>query len=278
MTFYAKKICWMILWLIASIAFFGAHAAGAAGTNQVLMPALSRNESFIHESTGVTINYGNASQGYVMIKHEKTDWKLKVRISMGKTVYTYDLNNKGKFEVFPLQMGDGNYRILIYKNEEKDNYTLLTGKTIIVALANPHISYLYPNQYVDYTETSKAVAKAADLCKGLETEREKFKAIYNFCSRRIVYNYQLALTPSKERNTSVDKVLDERKGICLDYAVLMACMLRSQGIPTQVVIGHADGIYHAWNKVLLDGKWYRCDATYAATGGTAQVYQEERRY
>ena len=130
------------------------------------------------------------------------------------------------------------------------------------------------NQYISYTESSKA----AGLCEGLQTQREKFRAIYSFCSRRIIYNYLLALSPSKEHRTNVDLVLVKRKGICLDYAALMACMLRSQGIPTQVVIGYTDGVYHAWNKVFLDGKWYRCDAIYAATVGMAEVYQEVRHY
>jgi len=250
----------------------------AVADTEILMPKLSRNQSFILNSKGVTINYGNASQGYVMIRHEKTDLKLKVRISMGKTEYTYDLNNRNRYEVFPLQMGDGNYKIHVLKNEEKDTYTLITGKTIIVEMANSYMPYLYPNQYVNYTPDSMAVAKAAELCEGLRTHREKFRAIYKFCSRRIVYNYQLALTPSKERQTNVDQVLEKRKGICLDYAALMACMLRSQGIPTQLVIGYADGIYHAWNKVLLEGNWYRCDPTYASTGGMVEVYREERRY
>ncbi|MCL2810471.1 MAG: transglutaminase-like domain-containing protein [Clostridia bacterium] len=263
-------ICWMMLCCIAPTV--------SIGESQFLMPVLSRNQSFILETKGVTINYGNASQGYVMIRHEKTDLKLKVRISMGKNVYTYDLNSRNRYEVFPLQMGDGNYRIVVLKHEGNDAYKLITGKTIIVEMANPHIPFLYPNQYVNYTADSKAVAKAAELTAGLNTDREKFAAIYNFCSRRIVYNYQLALTPTKEHRVDVDKVLENRKGICLDYAVLMACMLRSQGIPTQVVIGYADDVYHAWNRVLLDGDWYRCDPTFSSAGGIAQVYREERRY
>ena len=257
---------------------FGMAPIAAIAENQVLMPVLSKNQSFIFTSQGVTINYGNAAQGYVMIRHEKTDLKLKVRISMGKNVYTYDLNSRNRYEVFPLQMGDGNYKIVVLKHEGDDAYKLITGKTIIVEMDNAHVPFLYPNQYVDYTADSKAVAKAAEITAGLKTDREKFTAIYNFCSRRIVYNYQLALTPAREHRTNVDMVLEKRKGICLDYAVLMACMLRSQGIPTQVVIGYADDVYHAWNRVLLDGDWYRCDPTFASAGGMAQVYREERRY
>ena len=270
-------ICMMLLCVAASGALPAAAEAGHTGTHQAPM-RMPSNSSYAVRKNGATIDFGNATQGYVMIKHEKTDIKLRVRISMGATEYTYVLNGQNAFEVFPLQMGSGKYRIQVLSRGVRNYYTAVASKTLEVDMADPNIAYLYPNQYVNYSESSKAVAKAAELCEGLQTDREKFRAIYNFCSRRIIYNFQLALAPSREHRVDVDKVLAERKGICLDYAVLMACMLRSQGIPAQVVIGHADGAYHAWNKVLLEGKWYRCDATYAATSGIADVYQEERHY
>jgi len=249
----------------------------AAAQAETLMHMPSTSQYAVRKN-GAVIDFGNASQGYVMIRHEHTDMKLRVRISMGATAYTYELNGQNTFEVFPLQMGNGTYRVQVLASKARNHYTLSASKTLDVKLDNPHLPYLYPNQYVDFSESSKAVAKAAELTAGLETDREKFRVIYNFCSRRIIYNYQLALTPSKEHRTDVDLVLEKRKGICIDYAALMACMLRSQGIPAQVAIGFADGVYHAWNKVLVDGKWYRCDPTYAATLGMAEVYEEERHY
>jgi hypothetical protein len=79
----------------------------------------------------------------------------------------------------------------------------------------------------------------------------------------------------------VDVVYDTEKGICFDYASLMAAMLRSQGIPTKLVMGYVapNNTYHAWNEVYIAGvgwvrirgqiyfdgvKWTRMDATFAA--------------
>ena len=76
----------------------------------------------------------------------------------------------------------------------------------------------------------------------------------------------------------VDSTLSEKKGICFDFAALMCCMLRSQGIPTQLVIGYADACYHAWNRVYVDGQWRLIDTTSEITSLVVRQYTPERRY
>jgi transglutaminase-like putative cysteine protease len=78
----------------------------------------------------------------------------------------------------------------------------------------------------------------------------------------------------------LDDVLTRGKGICFDYAALMTGMLRSQGIPTKLVLGYAGEVYHAWitvyseetgwiaNIITFDGHtWNLMDPTFTATGG-----------
>jgi transglutaminase-like putative cysteine protease len=61
----------------------------------------------------------------------------------------------------------------------------------------------------------------------------------------------------------------------------MTGMLRSQGVPTKLVVGYAGDAYHAWINVYsedtgwIDGviyfdgaKWMRMDPTFAANGGS----------
>ena len=75
-----------------------------------------------------------------------------------------------------------------------------------------------------------------------------------------------------------------KKGICFDYASLMAAMLRSQGIPTKLEVGYSGQAYHAWISVYLqetgwvdgiisfDGKdWTLMDPTLAAGNDRASV-------
>jgi hypothetical protein len=242
------------------------------------IPELSGDKKAIYASKGVVIDYGNASQGYVFIKYKETDKHLKIRISVDKKVYTYDLNRDGEYEVFPLQMGNGKYKAQVFQEVKNGSYMQLGGKTIDVTLDDPSLPFLYPSQYVNYGADSVAVATSFELCDGAADDHEKIKTIFVFCSRQIQYHYERASSSKAGYLPDIDAVLEERKGICFDYAALMACMLRVQGIPTQLVIGYADRLYHAWNNVKVDDKWYRYDPTFASTGNTVQSYTEERRY
>ena len=76
---------------------------------------------------------------------------------------------------------------------------------------------------------------------------------------------------------NLNKIYKKKKGICFDYAALMAAMLRSQRIPTKLQVGYAGEAYHAWiscyvdeigwvdNIISFDGKdWSLMDPTLAA--------------
>ena len=51
-----------------------------------------------------------------------------------------------------------------------------------------------------------------------------------------------------------EDLLAQKKGICFDYAALMTAMLRSQDIPTKLVVGYTGNLYHAWINVYLEGQ------------------------
>ncbi|MBQ1472846.1 MAG: transglutaminase domain-containing protein, partial [Lachnospiraceae bacterium] len=42
-----------------------------------------------------------------------------------------------------------------------------------------------------------------------------------------------------------------KKGICFDYASLMSALLRSQQVPTKLVVGYSGTAYHAWISVYI---------------------------
>ena len=78
----------------------------------------------------------------------------------------------------------------------------------------------------------------------------------------------------------IDETLSTGKGICFDYSSLMAAMLRSQHVPTKLVVGYAKQAYHAWINVWSDeegwitkeihfdgNEWKLMDPTFASTGG-----------
>ena len=125
------------------------------------------------------------------------------------------------------------------------------------------------------------MAKAAELIKaaGAKTDLEKVTAVYHYVVNNISYDYDLAATVAPGYLPDVDKVLESGKGICFDYAAVMAAMLRSQNIPCKLVVGFAGKVYHAWINVYIEGvgwvdqliyfdgkTWSLMDPTFVSSG------------
>ncbi len=99
-------------------------------------------------------------------------------------MYTYDLNGSGESEVFPLQMGDGQYTCTLYANTEGSKYAQSGRVTVSVSLSDEAAPFLAPNQEVWYTQDSAAVQKSYELCEGLSSDAEKFDAIRQFIEKK----------------------------------------------------------------------------------------------
>lgn len=237
----------------------------------------------VYQKGGSSIDVSNASQGYVMVKQTGVSKRLKVQIVKDDKKYNYDLNNDGTYEAFPLQMGEGSYKIRIMQNKEGNTYFELYSATIDVKFDSANAPFLCPSQYVNYNADSAAVKKAFDLCVNAKTDVEKLTAIYSWIITNVKYDSNKAATVQTGYLPTVDHTLNTKTGICFDYAALMAAMLRSQGIPTKLICGtvSAADLNHAWNEVYLEGQgwvtvriyfkgseWERMDATFAASGGS----------
>lgn len=256
--------------------------AAAAPVATTLMPVASGTD--VRSNAKAAIDVSNMTDGYVMIKYTaSTTAKLKVIITGPSGVkYTYNLNNKGSYEVFPLSDGNGKYTIGVYKNVSGTQYSTDHSASIEVKLKNEFAPFLLPNQYVNYTDKSKTVAKAAELTKGAKTEVDAVKAVYDWVVKNLTYDKDRAAQVQSGALSgylpNLDDVLAKKKGICFDYAGLMTAMLRSQGIPCKLVVGYAGKTYHAWidvysetegwisGAIFFDGeKWERMDPTFASS-------------
>jgi len=232
-----------------------------------------------------TIDYSNASDGYVMVKFANSTTKeLRVLITgPSKTQYQYTLKKNGTYEVYPLSDGNGSYTVGVYEQVSGSSYATAVSGTIDVKLTDEFAPFLRPNQYVNFTEKSTVVEKAADLIKNADTLTDKISAIYSFVVANLTYDRELAANVKSGYLPDVDAVLARGKGICFDYAAVMTAMLRSQGIPTRLVVGYAStaagAVYHAWidvysesegwinNVIFFDGEtWKLMDPTFASTG------------
>lgn len=240
-----------------------------------LMPEASGSAVF--SQNGGEIDYSNASQGYIMVRYSGSG-KIKVLVyyNGGSSFYQYNIPDGGGYTVLPLQSGSGTYRVRFMQNVSGSVYAELCSKEIGASIGGSGCT-LYPNQYVNYTRSSAAVAKARSLCSQAASNSAKVSAIYRFITANIRYDYAKANSVQSGYLPNVDSTLASKKGICFDYSSLMAAMCRSQGIPTRLVIGTASVGYHAWNEVYLGG-WIRYDATFGAAGQTVSSYTAEKYY
>lgn len=257
-----------------------------APKSSMLLPQASGTK--VQSNAKAAIDYSNTADGYVMVKYTAaTSQKLKVIVKGPKTTYTYNLAADKAWDTYPLSDGSGAYTIGVYENVSGTKYAGVLSQSISVTLKDEFAPFVRPNQYVDYENAPKTVAKAAELVSGKTKELDKVQAVYDFVVKNIKYDKQLAATVKSGYLPVLDTVLEKKTGICFDYAALMAGMLRSQGIPCKLVVGYAGQTYHAWisvyteengwveGVVYFDGtSWQRMDPTFASTGNQSSTVMQ----
>ena len=250
--------------------------APEAAVPDILKPMASGTKE---KRTGkAVIDYSNTGDGYVMAQYTaKTDKRLKVQIKGPATTYTYNVT-PGKWEVFPMSDGNGSYKVSVFENVSGNKYASVVSTTVNVTLADEFSPFLRPNQYVDYSVADNTLLKAQELIGGETEMLKKVEKVYNFVVGNLTYDKEKAATVKSGYLPVLDSVLAEKKGICFDYAALMAGMLRSQGVPCKLVVGYAGTAYHAWisvwsadtgwvdGAIFFDGSvWQRMDPTFASS-------------
>lgn len=246
-------------------------------TPKVLKPAADGTAAYGNDI--VSIDASHLSDGYVMVKYMGSNLKVRMLLTTPDDVkYTYCLKTDGgSYEVFPLTGGSGRYELGVYENTHDTKYSTAFTCQLDVTLSDEFTPFLYPNQYVDFTEDSETVAKAEELAETADDDLDVVANVYHYVVDNISYDEKKAANTSSEYLPVADETLVTKKGICFDYAALMAAMLRSQGIPTKLEIGYAGKVYHAWistyisevgwvdNIIQFDGKsWSMMDPTFAA--------------
>lgn len=220
--------------------------------------------------TAMAAEYFDTSQvskGVIKVSYTSSA-RLKVQITHGSdTPYNYDLNNKGTVESFPLQMGNGAYKISLLENTSGNSYKVVATTTVNLNLQDANSVYLNSIQTVNYGVSPKAVAKAVELTKGTSDPAKKADILWDYMVKNNAYDYNKLATLPSTYVPAPDSTLVQKSGICYDFASLYAAMMRTQGIPCRLVKGYAPDYatgYHAWNEVYDSAKkqWITVDPTY----------------
>lgn len=214
------------------------------------VPMPSSPGTMIAKAANGSIDYSNARYGYISACYTGDRGKCKLRIEANGDTYDHDLDPNGKTEYYPLSMGSGKYKVSLFERIEGSSYSVVLRQEFEANIDNSLSPFMYPNRYVNYSKGSSSTYKAAEVCAGKTKTIEKIAAIFVWVTDNITYDYNLAATVKSGYVPNPDNTISRKKGICFDYASLMAAMLRSQGIPSRLVIGYASpDIYHAWNEV-----------------------------
>ena len=66
-----------------------------------------------------------------------------------------------------------------------------------LTLRDPFLPFLYPNQYVNFTDTSATVAKGKEIVQaaGAADDLSKVSAVFNWVTNNFTYDYDLAANP-----------------------------------------------------------------------------------
>jgi transglutaminase-like putative cysteine protease len=290
-----------IIWLLLALLLMLPGCGGASGPTPSVPPRehTDPNQQYqappfadaaFHESAAegsdtVQIDLSATASGYIAVAAE-SEKRLKFQAIKDDMTYTYNLSSQREPSIFPLQCGNGTYRFRVMENVSDNKYAEVYSVECDVVLDDEFQPYLRPSDYVDYSRGSACVAKAAELAGGAGTALDVVAAVYDFVCKTVRYDMEKAQTVQSGYLPVPDETMSTGRGICFDYASLAAAMLRSQGIPTKLIMGYVspDGLYHAWNMfyteetgwVAVEFKvsgpaWIRLDLTFSA-GGTDESF------
>ena len=218
-----------------------------------------------HADTSVEFNKEYLDKGIIAIKYVSSEpLKCKVMIQFKEQKYTYNLKSGKNFTNFPLQLGNGSYRIGVYQQVEGTKYTELASETVDLKLDDSTKVYLTSIQLINWSAKMNTVTLAQELTKNKTTEKEKIEVCYQYMIQQFQYDYAKLKNIEYDYVPTIDDVVKKKLGICYDYSAVFASMLRSLNIKSKLVMGYTPNVkeYHAWNEIFIDGKWVTVDTTF----------------
>lgn len=252
---------------------------------QLYLP--STDYQVTYQENNVSVDASHTSSGYIMVNYSGHNEKVKIQVtSPDQNNYTYPVTYLNQFVTYPLPGGNGTYKITVLESVDltKNLYATCFTQQIDVSLENEYLPFLYSNYYISFNKDSLCVKKAQQLAKKCYSSLDVVSNVYNYIIKNIKYDKEKANNVQYGYVPDPDQTLNDKTGICFDYASLTCAMLRSQGIPTKLEVGYVGEVYHAWiscyvdetgwidNIIEFDGKdWSLLDPTLGANNKSKDV-------
>lgn len=147
------------------------------------------------------------------------------------------------------------------------------GASIFVNHENPKVRELHRRALAEEDESGRKLSRKER--KALEEPAGRAEALRLFVER------YLERKDLESVLATASEVAESASGDCTEHAVLLAALLRADGIPSRVVFGliYIDAFagqrqvfgYHMWTQAHLDGRWVDLDATLARPFDAAHI-------
>lgn len=124
------------------------------------------------------------------------------------------------------------------------------------ALPGLVVPYILPSRYIE----SATFETFAQTTFGAREGGDKILAMLDWLAKKMVY-----VAGVSSGDTTAGHTFVERRGVCRDYAHLLAAFARAAGIPARLVSAYAPNVdppdFHAVVEVWLGEAWQLVDAT-----------------
>ncbi|MDR1421933.1 MAG: transglutaminase-like domain-containing protein [Coriobacteriales bacterium] len=253
-------------------------------TPQVL--AVEQPGEAVAGDENATLDFSNATDGYICASSHLGDTTVKILVDTPDgNQYQYNIKQDHGYVTIPLTAGSGTYTVGVYQNISGETYAALFSQDVAAEITDQFKPFLYPNQYVDFSEGDQTVTLGQQVTDGAVTEVDAANDIYMWVVENISYDYDKAAEVQPGYLPNNADTLASENGICFDFASLTAAMMRSQRLPTRLEIGYAGSAYHAWIEIYTTDQgtirreiqftgstWVLLDPTFDSAGqGTGDI-------
>jgi len=159
---------------------------------------------------------------------------------------------------------DTNFNQRIFEENGK-NYLELSFISKSVSIATKKDIHEYLKETKEFPVNDDLILKMAkEATKGAFSKRKKIEQLIKYVNNYISFSYD----NYSSHYLSVYDIIKTKNGVCADYAFLFAVLSKAIGVPCRIVGGYALDVEngclgaHAWNEVIIDGKWYGVDPTW----------------
>lgn len=159
----------------------------------------------------------------------------------------------------------GEQGVLPIEKLSADTMSVSTSGQLLYALTRGYRPV--PRAGSDAETVYNAAKKILNSVIGDEmTDYEKALAIYDWMTLNVAYDHAAAAAGEvnySDRAFFIEGALFDGVAVCDGISKTYSLLMLLEGIHTYRVFGNSDGVPHAWNAAVIDGKLYYVDPTWA---------------